>query len=82
MAEEAAEYEEEAEAAPGAYPSGYAAPMMVEYQPSVFGNAVLILAILCVAFGGFMMLCEAAGATANPVVTAVQDFIQSKFPNL
>jgi len=76
--EEVAVEEEEAPAY-----AGYAGPApMVDYVPSAPMNAVLILAILLGVFGGFMMLCEMAGAKANPVVTFVQEQIRNYFPNL
>ena len=70
----------EADFAPG--PTRPMAGAMVEYQPAMWCNMLLFMAVVMVGFGGFIMLCEAAGATANPVVQFVKNFIKDSFPKL
>ena len=59
---------------------GYAAPMpMADYLPSAPMNFVMAASIVLGAVGGFMMVCELTGATANPVVQFIRQEIVEKF---
>jgi len=78
-----AEGAEGAEAAEEGAPvaAGYAS-YAVDEQPCLWANVLLAIAVFVGLLGGFVTLCDAAGAHANPVVKFISETIKEKFPNL
>jgi len=51
-------------------------------QPCLWANILLVIAVLAGMLGGYVTLCGAAGAHADPVVKFISQTIKEKFPNL